>query len=436
MDLWSKATLKSLVLPGGVLLLTAVVLLWGGIVPVSASALDFYYYAVFAAGILLAWRFHSSRVLFALVFLILAHRAVEFFSAGRPPSVGPGHIAFEAIAFFLPVNFILLSFIPERGLGIPAIASRLGLLFIESVFVVLICRPGQVSGPGLFHYAFLGRDFFQWTKIPQPAFLAFALACAVLLVRFLLYHRPVESGLLWSLMAAMIGFHAGAVGRIPGAYLATGGLILLSSIIETSYAMAYHDELTGLLSRRAFNDALLRLEAPYAVAVVDIDHFKSFNDTYGHDTGDQVLRMVAARLARVGGGGEAFRVGGEEFSILFPGKSSKEVMEHLDRLRILIQNSTFLVRGGQERRTLARGPDRRAAARGKRIRRVRPQNATADLSVTVSIGVAEPTSRLREVEQVIQAADKALYRAKQNGRNRLETAPTRPRAARLKRSIA
>ena len=217
-----------------------------------------------------------------------------------------------------------------------------------------------------------------------------------------------------------------------------GGLILLSSIIETSYVLAYHDELTGLPSRRAFNDALLRLEGPYAVAVVDIDHFKSFNDTYGHDTGDQVLRMVAGRLAGVSGGGEAFRVGGEEFSILFPGKSTKEVVEHLDRLRILIQASTFRVRAGEERRTVARGPDRRVAARGKRDRRVRPQNPSGDLSVTVSIGVAEPTARLRELEQVMQAADKALYRAKQNGRNRVETAasPSRRRTSRLKRSIA
>lgn len=439
MDLWSKATLKSLVLPGGALLLVAVVLLRGGLVPISASALDFYYYAVFVAGILLAWRFHSSRTLFALVFLLLAHRALEFFSAGRPVLAGPGRIAFEAIAFLLPINFILLSLIHERGLGLPAIASRLGLLFSEAVFLALICRPGQLSGPAFLHQALLGRHLFPWSKPPQLALLAFAVACAILLARFLLHRKPVEAGLLWSLLAVFLALQAGGVGRIAGAYLATGGLILLSSIIETSYALAYHDELTGLPSRRAFNDAVLRLEGSYAVAVVDIDHFKSFNDTYGHDTGDQVLRMVAARLARVNGGGEAFRVGGEEFCILFPEKSMKEVVEPLEGLRMLIQGSTFRVRALPERRTVARGPDRRKTARAKstRTRRVRP-NPNGELSVTVSIGVAEPTSRLREVEEVIQAADKALYRAKQNGRNRVETATAsvRPRSSRLKRSIA
>ena len=114
--------------------------------------------------------------------------------------------------------------------------------------------------------------------------------------------------------------------------------------------LAYHDELTSLPARRAFNDALLRLQKPYAVAVVDIDHFKKFNDSYGHETGDQVLRMVAGKLAGITGGGRAYRVGGEEFSILFPGKTAKDALPHLELLRSVIEVSTFRVRAGQERR--------------------------------------------------------------------------------------
>jgi len=63
-------------------------------------------------------------------------------------------------------------------------------------------------------------------------------------------------------------------------------------MVETSYLLAYHDELTALPSRRAFHEALLRLQPPYSIAMVDIDHFKRCNDTYGHDTGDEVLRLV------------------------------------------------------------------------------------------------------------------------------------------------
>jgi diguanylate cyclase (GGDEF)-like protein len=443
-DLGSKGTLKSLFVPGGILLLAAVVLLSGGFLSISAAAVDFYYYAVFAAGILLAWRFHSSRVLFALIMLLLAHRAIEFFSAGRAISIGPGRIAFEAIAFLLPLNFIVLSLARERGRGIPAVTPRLVLVFLESVFVAILCRPGETTSPAFVHVAFLNRSLFHWTKIPQLALLAFAGAFAVLLVRLLLYRKPLEIGLLWSLAATFLGLQANAVDRIAIAYWATAGLLLVASIIENTYVLAYHDELTSLPARRAFNEALLRLEAPYSIAVVDIDRFKSFNDTYGHDTGDQVLSMVAAGLARVSGGGQAFRVGGEEFSILFAGKSMKEVVPHLDSLRTLIEESRFRVRSTPERRSAPRGAgrrieDKRSTARRKltQPRNLPTESSLSGLSVTVSIGVAEAGTKTRDVEQVIQAADKALYRAKKAGRNRVETASEpRTRTPRLKRNIA
>jgi len=440
LNLWNKTTLKSLLLPGGVLLLAAGVLLGGGFLSISPSAIDFYYYAVFGAGILLAWRFHSSRILFALIFLLVAHRAVEFFSGGRVVSSGPGRIAFEAVAFLLPLNFILLSFIRERGLAIPTITSRLAILFLESVFVALICRPGEITGPAFLHFSFLSRHLMPWTRIPQPAWLAFFLAVGILLVRFLLYRKPVESGLLWSLGAVVLNLQAGGVGKIAGAYVTTAGLILISSIIENSYVLAYHDELTGLPSRRAYNEALLSLEEPYAVAVVDIDHFKNFNDTYGHDTGDQVLRMVAGRLAQANGGGKAFRVGGEEFSILFAGKTMKEVVEHLESLREIVERSRFRVRTVPERRhSPPRAADRRAPPRPKntRSRNVSSELGDGLLSVTISIGVAEPKARARDVEQVILAADKALYKAKHAGRNRVETASSpRSRASATRQNIA
>jgi len=435
----------------------------GAFGPVPSAAINFYYYAVFGAGILLAWRFHSTRVLFALLTLLLAHRAVDFFSDGRIASAGPGRIAFAAVAFFLPLNFIALSVLRERGSVFPAIVSRLALLFFESVFVAIICRPGATTGPAFLHPDFLGK--LSWVRMPTLALLAFLAAAVVLLLRFRFYGKPTESGLLWALLAAFFSFQAGGVGPTATAYWATAGLILVSSIIENSYLLAYHDELTTLPARRAFNDALFHLEEPYAIAAVDIDHFKSVNDTYGHDTGDQVLRLVASRLAGINGGGQAYRVGGEEFSILFPGKSVVEVVPHVELLRKRIGSSSFRVRGGEERRrnnaavlkeerrsnarraadrlgnedrknarhgSRESGSDRRSANRRPRKDARTYPNAGGELSVTVSIGLAEPSARMQEVEQVILAADKALYRAKQSGRNRVETAmpPGRARVAR------
>ena len=160
----------------------------------------------------------------------------------------------------------------------------------------------------------------------------FSAAAIFLLARFLITRKPADSALFWSLAAFFLSLRFTGTTRISVVYSATAASILAASIIENSYLLAYHDELTTLPSRRAFNDALLRLQNPYSIAVVDIDHFKRFNDTYGHDTGDQVLRLVATNLARVTGGGQAYRCGGEEFTILFPGKTTPEVVDHLEQI--------------------------------------------------------------------------------------------------------
>jgi diguanylate cyclase (GGDEF)-like protein len=223
--------------------------------------------------------------------------------------------------------------------------------------------------------------------------------------------------MLWSLVATCLGLEAGGSGKMGTAYFGVAGFILASSIIENSYSLAYHDELTGLNSRRAFNDAVVRLKPPYAIAVVDIDHFKSINDTYGHDTGDQVLRLVSSRLGRVSGGGQTFRVGGEEFTILFPGRTALDIADHLELLRMDIESSSFRVRGEQDRRKAPRESDRRTA--GPRRKKDAARSSSGFLSVTVSIGAAESHSKL-SVDEVIEHADKALYRAKQGGRNRVQ----------------
>ena len=67
----------------------------------------------------------------------------------------------------------------------------------------------------------------------------------------------------------------------------------------------------------------------YTIAMVDVDHFKTFNDKHGHDVGDQVLQLVASRLARSPGGGRAYRYGGEEFTLIFPGRTREQALPHL-----------------------------------------------------------------------------------------------------------
>ena len=419
MRFWSPATLKSLVLPGGVLLLGVAILLYSGWLTLALPALSFLYYCAIGGGMLLAWRFHSSRICLSLLVLFLAQQAVGFFGV-QAQQVST---AVQIVAVLVPVNFVLIALMQERGFTVASMAPVVLLLFIQSITVAVLCTAvEQKPSPGLHHLA-------PTVPLPRYAVVVILAGAVILIARYLITQKPVDSALLWSLCAASLALHFTGTARTSTMYWAAAGCILAVSIVENSYLLAYHDELTTLPSRRAFNDALLRLQSPYSIAVVDIDHFKRFNDTYGHDTGDQVLRLVAANLARVTGGGQAHRCGGEEFMILFPGKTAADVVDHLERLRKGIELSEFRLREG-DRRSIPRGPDRRnqrtrgRASKGRAIRKLTEQKPAeaAILSVTVSIGVATSAKAEMAPEVVLKAADKALYRAKENGRNRVETA--------------
>jgi diguanylate cyclase (GGDEF)-like protein len=197
--------------------------------------------------------------------------------------------------------------------------------------------------------------------------------------------------------------------------------------VERSHWIAYHDELTGLPGRRAFNEALAGLGERFCIAVVDVDHFKQFNDTFGHDTGDQVLRKVARHLGDVSGGGPAYRCGGEEFAVIFSNHGVEESSSHAERLRQAIESDVFVARGP------ARSNRDRADRRETVTRRKQPKPVVT--RVTVSIGMAECAERLQTAEEVLLAADKALYAAKHNGRNRVEAAQIPPQRARRSTSV-
>ncbi len=467
-------------MPGGLLLALVAALVHSSLFAEVAPSVGFYYFGVFAGGLILAWRFHSSRVLFSLLVLLLAHRAVDFFAAGQF-STGPGRTAVVLAALLVPLNFIVFAAMRERGLAIAGVAPRFGLLFLESVVFAVLCRPENSPA---------NPQGWGATAVSLVILSISVAGGAVFARRFFQTRKPIEPGFAWSVAAVYVWLQFAPAGKTADAYVATAALILGASLVETSYVLAYHDELTGIRGRRAFNESLLSLDQQYAIAIIDIDHFKKFNDTYGHDIGDQVLCMVAKRLSQVGGDGQAFRCGGEEFAIVFRNTSAGDAFEHLDALRQTIEKSTFQVRGAERRneriaeiesdRRMVES-DRRKAAKKKAAgaslsrlqknagidfvlkgrgfsRAVRSAKSAAPsaaeappreqaelfpqpagqptdrfsdhqsdhLSVTVSMGVAEPSTRYRQPEQVIQAADQALYRAKHNGRNRVELASTAP----------
>jgi two-component system cell cycle response regulator len=159
---------------------------------------------------------------------------------------------------------------------------------------------------------------------------------------------------------------------------------------------ATHDSLTGLWSRAAVLGILAREVhqarregAPLALVMVDIDRFKSVNDTYGHLVGDAVLREVAHRVeSRVRGGDIVGRYGGEEFVVVLPGCDGRSAVEVAERLRSAVADAPV-------------------------------ERAPGPLRVTVSLGVAaEHGDGDLAADPLLRAADEALYRAKAEGRNR------------------
>ena len=400
--------LSALVVPGGLLVLAALALFRPGVLPESAvPVVHAYPYAVLGVGIFLGWYFNRTRIVFALLILALADWSLQQFVTGAAAEEGVGRIVFHAVALLLPLNLAAYAMVTERGiLTAPGLARLIPILW-QPLIVGLICWAEPLGLARWLEYPFIGADLPAWTPMAQPALVAFALAVVILVARVIWVRDTLASGFLWALVLAFIALHGSGAGWQATQYFATAGLILVVSLLQTSYRMAYHDELTTLPGRRALDETLLKLGSRYTVAMVDVDGFKKVNDRYGHDVGDQVLRMVASKLGGVSGGGKAFRYGGEEFSVIFPGISLGEAVTHLESLRERVEASGFALRGRDRPQKV---PAKPRLSRGDR----------KEVSVTVSIGVAEPESRKEGPLDVIRAADKALYRAKKAGRNQIK----------------
>lgn len=173
----------------------------------------------------------------------------------------------------------------------------------------------------------------------------------------------------------------------------------VNSLQEKLQQEAIHDSLTNLFNRRFLDETLpielarlKRENSPMTILMLDIDHFKNINDNYGHQVGDTVLQSVSNTLkTSVRAGDIVCRYGGEEFILVFPGMNAENARTRAEKLRVMIASQTV-----SERDQL--------------------------ISVTISIGGSVFPNDGNSSDELISVADLALYRAKQNGRNRVEFA--------------
>jgi diguanylate cyclase (GGDEF)-like protein len=360
--------------------------------------------AAVAAGVVLSFRFHRGRVVLALVMLAFADRIL---TAAAAPATDGQRAAVALLAILFPLNLAGLALLPERGTLTRSGLVRLGALALEILLVAPFTEWNPVRTSAILTDPILPQALTSWTTLPQFSLIAGLAGLALFLTLWIREPSPIARGLFWTLAGTLLALDAHGRAQEPTIWLAAAGFVLALSVVEASYTLAYHDGLTGLPARRAFTEALRRLGERYAVAMVDVDHFKACNDQWGHDVGDQVLRMVAAKLTKVGGGGTAYRYGGEEFALLFPGKVAEEVRPNLEEVREAVEAAVFVVRHRPR-------PHRRpteARPRGSRVKRV---------AVTISIGLSEPGKGRATADLVVAAADQALYRAKESGRNRVK----------------
>ncbi len=380
-------------------------------------------YLLFAVLVVMGWRYNNA----GLIFSSLALGCCYFAFSLQPAALRDSPLLLAA-SFLLPLNLLFSSYHAKRRIFTPFGAIWAGLVLLQIGIVLLVSAPLQYQGapawlwlsdsmPGFAArhnavaqniLAFLSsRAVFNLQVISTPVLLAYLLPFILLGYRFSRHLDISLTGYMGGLAAVLLGLliDNGLSGLMI--CFSTAGIIMLITTIEVSFSMAYLDELTGLPGRRSLNELMLNLGKTYAIAMLDIDHFKKFNDTYGHKTGDDVLKMVATVFSKIRGNAKTFRYGGEEFTAVFPGKTAEEAQPYLEKIRRDIEASGFVVRSKTRKKKSAEN-------RGK------DEEDKKTVNVTISIGVATSSKELDSPEKVIKAADAILYKAKKAGRNRVK----------------
>ncbi len=187
-------------------------------------------------------------------------------------------------------------------------------------------------------------------------------------------------------------------------------LTLLLSLTSQMLQLAYIDELTQLPQRRALLNHLSRLGRRSAVTMLDVDHFKKFNDTYGHDVGDQVLKLLGSVLGSESGL-TAYRYGGEEFTLVFSHNQHEKLADKLEQVRERVAAYPLAIRQQDRPKDSKTGKQQRGSPAGSK---------TVHITISLGCAIRKPGE---STDQLLKRADEALYKAKKAGRNQVAFAP-------------
>lgn len=376
--------------------------------------IDLFYFVPYlfllpAAG--LAWRFNRSRAFFISLLFACSH----FLLNGPAITIFGGEFGAEKLApriflsYLIPFNIILLTALTERGIFTKHGLARFSIFISQAILVTSLLYWNEVLILELLSQPLFPENFIKIEQVSHGAIIISSIAAIYLFANLVQTPSSLAAckiGLLALFILVLLNLQQPLSGIV---LFSAAGILIILALIQDSYFMAYHDQLTSLPGRRALDEQLLKLGGKYVLVMADIDKFKKFNDRFGHDVGDQVLRFIAAKLESITGGGKVYRYGGEEFTILFPGKTIWDVETHLQNVHELIADSRFYVRDPGRPKD---APEDTTQFLKRKKRKVK---------ITVSMGVAEKSDAHAVPADVMKQADKALYRAKEKGRNRICT---------------
>lgn len=380
-----KAISLNLTIPLFITAVFAVVIHYTHKIPeILFDIVPYLFYGLSLLIVWVSWHFNRNRFIFVIIPLILVYMGFEYFSAKKAT------LLFLYASMLYPLHLLIFLVLKERGLfsfwGILKIA-----FFLIEIGVVLffIYYPKELI-EGYLNIKLFAANFYPLKdlSIAIGIFVLFVMSALVLFGRYLMYSTTFLSLLITFYLSLYFlkTPHATEVSLLSFA------IIIFILLIRESYRLAFYDELTSLPGRRALVEDMAKLGRKYSLAMCDIDFFKKFNDTYGHDTGDEVLKMVASKFSEVSGGGKAYRYGGEEFVILFASKDSDESFVHVDALRQSIATTPFSVRN---------------------------KKSTKKIFINVSAGITQNSQKDKDPFAVMKRADNALYKAKKAGRNQV-----------------
>lgn len=372
-------------------------------------------YVLGVGGLILGWWFKTPRIVLMVCLLMGAHWVLSTFVPDIE-RVGAHSrelmLIYAALAVLFPINAVLIAGMADRGMTSKSVIAWALFLVVQIAAMMVIWDAGlgvNVWLDEILHQRMFGAVRLDyWSILPQPAIFLFFVAMVALFGRAAWRGTALDGGLFGAVAAGALALHGAGQGHLPHIMFSLGCFGLLVSVLQESYRLAYIDELTNLPGRRALMHDLESLSGCYTVAMLDVDHFKKFNDTYGHGVGDQVLMLVASRMMKVSGGGRAFRYGGEEFTVLFPRKTAKQALPHLDKLRKAIADASFELRNEDR-------PKQKPSKMQKP--KLRPDKRNS-VGVTISIGACEHAPGQKS-HDTLKGSDQALYRAKDGGRNRV-----------------